>query len=41
MVAVELAIQTLVANSYRDMHVMIQSDNQGVVGTLKAGNSRN
>jgi hypothetical protein len=40
MVAVELALQTLVALGHRDQHFVIFSDNQGVVGSLRAGISR-
>jgi hypothetical protein len=40
MVAVELAIQTLVAGKYKNCHIIVRSDNQGVVGALKAGKSR-
>ena len=40
MVAVELAIRTLIAGKFRNCHVRIQSDNQGVVGALRAGRSR-
>jgi hypothetical protein len=40
MVAVELAIQTLVTGKYQNCHIIVRSDNQGVVGALKAGKSR-
>lgn len=41
MVAVEMAVRTLVSGGFRDCHVVIRSDNQGVVGALRAGKSRN
>ncbi|THU81641.1 hypothetical protein K435DRAFT_558052, partial [Dendrothele bispora CBS 962.96] len=40
MVAVELTILTLISTHHHDVHVRIRSDNQGVVGALKAGYSR-
>jgi hypothetical protein len=40
MVAVELAVHTLIAGNFRNCHIRVQSDNQGVVGALKAGRSR-
>ena len=40
MVAVELAIRTLIAGKFKDCHIVVRSDNQGVVGALKAGRSR-
>jgi hypothetical protein len=40
MVAVELAIRALVTGKFRNCHVVVRSDNQGVVGALKAGKSR-
>jgi len=40
MVAIELAIRTLVSSDYSDTHITIYSDNQGVVGGLRAGYSR-
>jgi hypothetical protein len=40
MVAVELAVRTLITGKFTNCHVIIRSDNQGVVGALKAGRSR-
>jgi hypothetical protein len=40
MVAVELAIRTLITGKFRNCHIIVQSDNQGVVGALRAGRSR-
>jgi hypothetical protein len=40
MVAVELAIRTLVTAKFSNVHIIMRSDNQGVVGALKAGRSR-
>ncbi|KAF5343279.1 hypothetical protein D9758_016311 [Tetrapyrgos nigripes] len=40
MVAIELAILTLVMSHVKNSHICILSDNQGVVGALKAGYSR-
>ncbi len=40
MVAIDLTIQTLIAKGLRNCHLIIRSDNQGVVGALKAGYSR-
>lgn len=40
MVAVELAIRTLIAAGYCNIRIIIRSDNEGVVGALKKGNSR-
>ena len=40
MVAVELAIRTLLTSRFANCHVIVRSDNQGVVGALKAGRSR-
>lgn len=40
MVAVELAIRTLITGKYSNCHIIIRSDNKGVVGALKAGRSR-
>jgi hypothetical protein len=39
MVAVELAIRTLVTAGYRGAHFALRSDNQGVIGALAAGRS--
>lgn len=39
MVAVELALQTIIANRRRDMHIIVHSDNQGVVHSILAGHS--
>lgn len=41
MVAVELAIHTLVAAGFHSCHLILHSDNAGVVGALHAGRSRN
>ena len=40
MVAVELAIMTLITGKFRNCHIIVRSDNQGVVGALRAGRSR-
>ena len=40
MVAVELAIRTLITGKFRNCHIIVRSDNQGVVGALRAGRSR-
>jgi hypothetical protein len=40
MVAVELAVRTLIMGRFKNCHVIIHSDNQGVVGALRAGRSR-
>ena len=40
MVAVELAIRTLITGKFSKCHVIVRSDNQGVVGALQAGRSR-
>ena len=40
MVAVELAIRTLISGKFSNCHIIVRSDNQGVVGALKAGRSR-
>jgi hypothetical protein len=41
MVAVELAVLVLINAQFRDCHVILRSDNQGVVGALSGGKSRN
>ena len=40
MVAVELAIWTLITSKFENCHIIMLSDNQGIVGALKAGRSR-
>ena len=40
MVAVELAMRSLIAAGFHDTHVIINSDNQGVVHSIRAGHSR-
>ena len=40
MVAVELATRTLITAKFKNCHIVVRSDNQGVVGALKAGRSR-
>lgn len=40
MVAVELAVRALAASGHHGKHVVIHSDNQGVVGSIRAGRSR-
>jgi hypothetical protein len=40
MVAIELATHTLITAKYRDCHIVIHSDNMGVVGALASGRSR-
>jgi hypothetical protein len=39
MVAVELAVWTLIVGNFTGRHIIICSDNKGVVGALKAGRS--
>lgn len=40
MIAIELAVRTLVAGKLSNAHVIIRSDNQGVIGALRGGKSR-
>ena len=40
MVAVELAVCTLIAGKFSNCHSIVRSDNMGVVGMLAAGKSR-
>lgn len=40
MVAVDLAVKTLIKASYTNCHIILKSDNTGVVGALTAGCSR-
>jgi hypothetical protein len=40
-VAIELALQTLVASKVSKEHLHLRSDNQGVIGALAAGKSYN
>ena len=40
MVAVELAVQTLITGKFMECHVVVHSDNKGVVGALEAGRSQ-
>jgi hypothetical protein len=40
MVAVELAVRTLITGRFTKCHVIVRSDNKGVVGALEAGRSR-
>jgi len=40
MVAVELAIRTLLSGKFTNCHIIVQSDNRGVVGALGTGRSR-
>ncbi len=40
MVIVEMAVRTLKAAGYTHSHIRLRSDNQGVIGALKAGYSR-
>ena len=39
MVAIKLALCTLVVGKFTKCHIIIQSDNQGLIGVLKAGRS--
>ncbi|KAJ7041251.1 hypothetical protein C8F04DRAFT_895019, partial [Mycena alexandri] len=39
MVAVELALRTVIAAGRRKAHLILRSDNQGVIGALAAGKS--
>ncbi|KAF7347710.1 putative reverse transcriptase domain protein [Mycena venus] len=39
MVAVELALRTILASSLSNVHLTLRSDNQGVIGALAAGRS--
>jgi hypothetical protein len=41
MVAVELAYLTIIASGITDSHVILRSDNQGVIGALRNDSSRN
>ncbi|KAF5376629.1 hypothetical protein D9615_007855 [Tricholomella constricta] len=41
MVAVDLALRAILASGLRDCHLVMRSDNTGVVGALSAGRSRN
>jgi hypothetical protein len=41
MVAVELALHSVIAAQYHSVHLIIRSDNQGVVGASHAGKSHN
>ncbi|KAF5384772.1 hypothetical protein D9615_001263 [Tricholomella constricta] len=41
MVAVDLALRAIIASGLRDCHLVVRSDNTGVVGALAAGRSRN
>ena len=41
MVAVDLGLHTLIHAGFRDCHLTLHSDNQGVVEALKSGRSRN
>ncbi|RDB24632.1 hypothetical protein Hypma_008188 [Hypsizygus marmoreus] len=41
MVAVDLALHAIIASGLRDCHLVINSDNTGVVGALSTGRSRN
>jgi hypothetical protein len=41
MVAVELAVLVLIHAQFRNCHLILRSDNQGVVGALSGGKSRN
>ena len=40
MVAIELALHTLIMSKFTNCHMIIHADNQGVIGALKAGWSR-
>lgn len=40
MVAVDLGLRALIHSGLRDVHIHIWSDNQGVVGAIRAGRSR-
>lgn len=40
MLAIELGLRALVERGYADAHIRMRSDNQGVVGALRAGKSR-
>ncbi|KAF5384067.1 hypothetical protein D9615_003233 [Tricholomella constricta] len=41
MVAVDLALRAIIAAGYSNCHLIVRSDNAGVVGALAAGRSRN
>jgi hypothetical protein len=41
MVAIELALWTLIASKVSNTHLHLRSDNQGVIGALAAGKSYN
>jgi hypothetical protein len=40
MVAVELAVRTFICGKFTNCHIIVRSDNKGVVGALGAGKSR-
>ena len=40
MVAVKLAVRTLITGRFAKCHIIVHSDNKGVVGALEAGRSR-
>jgi hypothetical protein len=41
MVAVELALHAIIGTGFKDVHLVFQSDNSGIVGAFKNGSSRN
>jgi len=41
MVAVDLGLRTLIHSDFQNCHIVFHSDNQDVVGALKAGRSCN
>jgi hypothetical protein len=41
MVAIELALHTVISAGYKDIHLTFQSDNSGIVGAFKNGSSHN
>lgn len=41
MVAVDLGLRTLIYSDFHNCHLVFHSDNQGVVGALKASRSHN
>ena len=40
MVTVKLAVRTLITGKFSNCHIIIRSDNKGIVGALGAGRSR-
>jgi hypothetical protein len=41
MVAVELAVRTLISGGHSNSHIILHSNNQGVIGSIRSGRSQN